>query len=176
MRRTLCLFVVAALCLAQTPVALRQGIIPNATIQANGVVVGSQPNFVLNFGSGLVASCVNSVATKTIICTPSANTAIVESLAVAQSGKPLYCKSINGTSAYTCTLNAAAALTTYTEGMVLLFRPDVTNLSTPPTINVDGVGLAPLLQRNGSVPTSNQIAPNQAIWIWYDGAAFRLMY
>lgn len=106
------------------------------------------------------------------------NTAVVLTDANASAGKPWYCKSAfnNGTNAYTCSLNAASALTTYTEGMFLLLVPNANNTGSC-TLNVDGTGLAAILQKDGiSQLVAGQLTAGQAVWIWYDGRAFRLMY
>jgi len=106
------------------------------------------------------------------------NTAVVLTDANASAGKPWYCKSApnNGTNAFTCSLNAAAALTAYTEGMFLLLNPNASNTGSS-TLNVDGAGLVPILQKDGvSQLTAGQLTAGQAVWVWYDGRAFRLMY
>jgi len=106
------------------------------------------------------------------------NTAVVLTDSNASAGKPWYCKSgsSSGMNSYTCSLNAAAALTAYTEGMFLLLNPGAGNTGSS-TINVDSVGLVPILQKDGvSQLKAGQLMAGQAIWIWYDGRAFRLMY
>jgi len=106
------------------------------------------------------------------------NTAVVLTDGNASAGKPWYCKSgaSSGTNSYTCSLNAAAALTAYTEGMFLLLNPGSGNTGAS-TLNVDNFGLVPILQKDGiSQLTAGQLTARQAVWIWYDGRAFRLMY
>lgn len=77
---------------------------------------------------------------------------------------------------YTCTLSALSALTAYTEGMFLLLNPGAGNLGSS-SLNVDGVGLRALLQKDGiSQLKPGQLTAGQAVWVWYDGNAFRLMY
>ena len=106
------------------------------------------------------------------------NTAVVLTDANASAGRPWYCKSApNGVAnSYICSLNAAAALTAYTEGMFLLLNPGAGNTGSS-TLTVDSVGLVPILQKDGvSQLTAGQLTAGQAVWIWYDGRAFRLMY
>ena len=105
------------------------------------------------------------------------NTAVVLTDANASAGKPWYCKSApySAINAYACTLNAAATLTAYTEGMFLLLNPGVSNTG-PSTLNVDGVGLTAILQKDGSQLVARQLTGGQAVWVWYDGSNFRLMY
>ncbi len=110
--------------------------------------------------------------------TLSLNTAVVLTDYNASAGKPWYCKSApnDGANAYTCSLHAAEALTAYTEGMFLLLNPNAINTGSS-TLNVDGVGLAPILQKDGvSQLTAGQLHAGQPVWIWYDGRSFRLMY
>jgi hypothetical protein len=106
------------------------------------------------------------------------NTAVVLTDANASAGKPWYCKSSpsSATNLYACSLNSAAAPTAYTEGMFLLLNPGASNLGSS-TLNVDGVGLVPILQKDGiSQVAAGQLTAGQAVWIWYDGRSFRLMY
>lgn len=110
--------------------------------------------------------------------TLSLNTALALTDTNASAGKPWYCKSLasGGTNAYTCSLNAAAALTVYTEGMFLLLNPGASN-SGSSTLNVDGVGLVAILQKDGvNQLAAGQLTAGQAVWVWYDGRSFRLMY
>jgi len=76
---------------------------------------------------------------------------------------------------YSCSLNAASALTAYTEGMFLLLNPGVSNTADS-SLNVDRLGQVAILQKNGGTLVAGQLVAGQAVWIWYDGATFRLMY
>jgi hypothetical protein len=109
--------------------------------------------------------------------TMSFNTAVVLTDANASAGKPWYCKSpaSNPLNMYSCSLNAASALTVYTEGMFLLLNPGANN-SAHSSLNVDRLGQVAILQKNGGTLVAGQLVAGQAVWIWYDGATFRLMY
>lgn len=109
--------------------------------------------------------------------TLSFNTAVLLTDANGSAGKPWYCKSppSNPLNTYTCSLRAASAITAYTEGMFLLLNPGANNAAGS-SLNVDGVGLAAILQKNGNPVAAGQLVAGQAVWIWYDGANFRLMY
>ncbi len=109
--------------------------------------------------------------------TMSLNTAVVLTDANASAGKPWYCKSpaSNPANVYTCSLNAASALTAYTEGMFLLLNPGANNTASS-TLNVDSAGRVAILQKNGALLAAGQLVDGQAVWIWCDGANFRLMY
>jgi|SRR5579871_35387 len=110
--------------------------------------------------------------------TLSLNTAVVLTDSNASAGKPWYCKSAGNDAAntYTCSIRASASLTAYTEGMFLLLNPNATNIGSS-TLNVDGVGAVAILQKDGtSQLTSGQLKAGQAVWVWFDGQSFRLMY
>lgn len=101
------------------------------------------------------------------------NTAVAETLAVAQSGAPLFCDSQNGTAAYTCALGARA-LTAYTLGMFVLLHPDVPNAG-PASLNINTVGLKSIKQNDGTTdPGAGQLAAGRFYWLFYDGNVFRM--
>jgi hypothetical protein len=66
------------------------------------------------------------------------NTAVALTVANAQAGKPIYCNSSNGTSAFTCSLNVVAVLTKYSPGMLLVLQTDVPCSTC--TLDVDSLG------------------------------------
>jgi hypothetical protein len=106
------------------------------------------------------------------------NTTIAPTAPRIQSGVFTYCKASaqGGASAYACSLNAGMALTAYTEGMILLFNPNVNNLGSA-TLAIDSVGIVALVAKDGITQlTANQLVAGQAVLIWYDGKQFRLMY
>jgi hypothetical protein len=60
--------------------------------------------------------------------------------------------------------------------MFLLLNPESSNTGGS-TLNVDNAGLAAILQKDGvSQLAPGQLAAGRAVWVWYDGRAFRLMY
>jgi hypothetical protein len=144
-------------------------------VSVNGSSIASQPGLNFISGTGVVQSCTNNTGANRVDCTPSLNTAVALTNANAQADKPWFCSSTNGTTAYTCSLSAAAALTSYTTGMWLMLVVDTTNTSAQPSLNVDGVGLKSITQADGAtVPTAGQIAAGRPYWIYYDGSVFRL--
>lgn len=108
-------------------------------VLVNGSSVASQPGLNFISGTGVVQTCANNSANNRVDCTPSLDTAVALTNANAQANKPWFCNSTNGTTAYTCTLSAAAALTAYTTGMWLTLVVDTTNTSSQPTLNVDSL-------------------------------------
>ncbi len=144
-------------------------------LSVNGSSIASQPGLNFIAGSGMTQTCVNNSGASRVDCTPSLNTAVALTNANAQANKPWFCSSTNGTTSYTCSLSAAAALTSYTSGMWLLLVVDTTSTSTQPTLNVDGVGAKSMTQSDGAtVPTAGQIVAAKPYWIYYDGTVFRL--
>jgi hypothetical protein len=144
-------------------------------LSVNGSSIASQPGLNFIAGSSMTQTCVNNSGASRVDCTPSLNTAVALTNANAQANKPWFCSSTNGTTSYTCSLSAAAALTSYTSGMWLLLVVDTTNTSTQPTLNVDGVGAKSMTQSDGAtVPTAGQIVAAKPYWIYYDGTVFRL--
>jgi len=147
----------------------------NLNVSVNGSSIGAQSG--LNFigGTGVTQACVNNTGASRVDCTPSLNTAVALTNANAQANKPWFCNSTNGTTGYTCSLSAAAALTAYTGGMWLVLVVDTTNTSTQATLNVDGLGLKSITQSDGAtIPTPGQIAAGKPYWMYYDGTVFRL--
>ena len=101
------------------------------------------------------------------------NTAVAETLAVAQSGAPVFCDSKNGTTAYTCALGGRA-LMAYTLGMFVLLHPDVPNTG-PASVNINGVGQKSIKQSDGTTdPGNGQLAAGRFYWLFYDGNLFRM--
>jgi hypothetical protein len=108
--------------------------------------------------------------------TISLNTALALTNANAQANKPWYCSSTNGSLALSCSLNAAAVLTSYTPGMCLDVVADTSSDGiTRPTINVDNLGIKSIAQNDGfSIPAANMIRTGLQFRACYDGTAFRL--
>jgi hypothetical protein len=148
--------------------------ISGLNIAVNGASQGTQPTLNLVSGNGIAQVCANNVGASRVDCTPSLNTAVALTIANSQAGKPDFCNSTNGTDAYTCSLNAASALTAYTAGMHLTLTGDVTNTGAA-TLNVDSVGLKNIKQADGATdPTSGQIVAGRPTTVYFDGTLWRL--
>jgi hypothetical protein len=145
------------------------------SLSVNGTSVASEPGLNFISGTGVVQTCVNNSGNNRVDCTPSLNTAVALTNANAQADKPWFCNSTNGTTSYTCSLSASAALTSYTSGMWLMLVADTTNTSSQPSLNVDTVGVKSITQSDGAtVPTAGQIVAGRPYWMYYDGSVFRL--
>lgn len=148
--------------------------ISGLSIAVNGTTQGTQPALNLISGTGITQTCANNSGANRVDCTPSLNTAVALTIANAQAGKPGYCNSSTGTDAYTCSLNASAALTAYTAGMHLTLNADTGNTGAA-TLNVDGVGVTAIKQSDGVTdPTTGQIVAGRPTVLYFDGAVWRL--
>jgi len=96
------------------------------------------------------------------------------SRAQAQTGGDLYCAPASASgSNYTCTLDKA--LTAYTEGMVVTFRPDVNSSTGAVTLNIDGVGSANVKQADNTTdPGASGLVAGQVYQLAFAGTTFRM--
>lgn len=143
-------------------------------VAVNGTTQGTQSTLNLISGNGIAEVCVNNTGANRIDCTPSLNSGVALTIATAQAGAPIYCRSANGTVGYTCSLSAARALTAYTTGMVLMLSVDTT-CSTACTLNVDSLGTVSVKQVDGATDPGGTLVANQPQWIAYNGAVFVLV-
>ncbi len=150
------------------------GGISGVSIATNGTTQGTQST--LNFigGNGIVQSCVNNTGASRVDCTPSLNSAVALTISTAQSGAPVYCRSTNGNTTYTCSLSAAHALSAYSSGMVLLLNVDTT-CSTSCSLNIDSVGNVSIKKIDGATDPGGALIANQPQWVAYNGTVFLLM-
>jgi hypothetical protein len=144
------------------------------TIATNGTTQGTQPTLNFIAGNGIVQTCVNNAGANRVDCTPSLNSAVALTTAVAQSGAPIYCRSSNGSTAYACSLSAARALTAYSTGMVLLLSVDAT-CSASCSLNIDNLGPVNIKKIDGSTDPGGTLVANQPQWVAYNGTVFLLM-
>jgi hypothetical protein len=143
-------------------------------IAVNGIAQGTQPTLNLISGSGITQVCANNSGANRVDCTPSLNTAVALTIANSQAGKADYCNSTNGTDAYTCSLNASAALTAYTAGMHLTLNADATNTGAA-SLNIDSLGIKNIKQADGVTdPANGQIVAGRPTVVYFDGTVWRL--
>ena len=154
---------------------------PSTTILMNGTLIATEPalNFTSGTGTGTVMVCTDNPGIA-VNCQVSINSALALTIPVAQSGVPIYCNSQNGTTAYTCSLAAASALTTYTPGMVLLLNVDTTcaaacSLKVDNAINNGALGPILIKQIDGSTDPGGSLVANQPQWIFYTGVVWLLL-
>lgn len=143
------------------------------TVQSGGTTVGSRST--IDFAPGLGSLFAISDTGSAILIQPSADTAVMQTRAGEQSGGPLLCAPASGSaSAYTCSL--APALTAYTAGMILHWKPDVTLAGGPATLNVDTLGAVALKLADGATDPGPQDGMAGRIYeVWFDGTAFRMV-
>ena len=148
----------------------------NLSVLVNGASIASQPAVNFVSGTGITQSCANNAGNGRVDCTPSLNTAVALTNANAQANKPWYCNSTNGTTTYTCTLSASAALTTYTTGQHFLLTVDTASTGAQPTLNIDGLGAKNITRDDGvTVPAAGAIGAGKPYVIYYDGSVFRIL-
>lgn len=143
------------------------------TLETGGVLVGSRSTQNLVAGSGVLTAASDTGSRLDVVSM--VDTAVVQTHATAQSGRDLYCESLSGSGQdYSCSM--APALSSYTKGMVINWRPDVAILGGPATLSIDGFTPLPLKLADGtSDPSVADVIAGQLIPVWYDGSLFRLI-
>lgn len=143
------------------------------TIALDDTTIGTttRQNFVT--GTGLV-NAIGDTGTQ-INVQQSADTAVLQSLANAQSGAALACVS-GSDSATTFTCNLSPTLQQYSVNMLLHWRAGVNGAGGATTLNVDTLGAIPVRGIDGvSNPTAADIAANEPHLLWFDGSVFRIL-
>jgi hypothetical protein len=135
--------------------------------------VGTEPT--LDFSAGLGITSAISDTGDRITVEHSVDTAVIQTRADQQSGRTLLCSSASGSaSAYTCELTPT--ITSYTQGMLLRWLPDLNGAGGATTLNVDTLGAAAIKLADGIAdPSPADIVAGRLHEIWYDGARFRLL-
>ena len=88
-----------------------------------------------------------------------------------QAGGILYCADAGSTDAYTC--NLTPALAAYTDGMLLVFKPNTTNTGAA-TVNVNALGVKNIVTAaNGTLADGDLVAGRRYV-LFYDGTSFRM--
>jgi hypothetical protein len=153
--------------------ALQGGPASPLTLESNGVVAGSET--VENFlpGAGILNTISDSGSQLNV--QQFIDSAVVETKSSEQSGGVLLCASGSGSgSAYTCSMSPT--LSSYTDGMILHWVPDVAGAGGPTTLNIDAVGAVPLKLQDGATnPSASTLIAASLYEIWYDGLSFRLV-
>ena len=143
------------------------------TIENNATVAGNRG--VANFapGFGLVTTVTDTGAKLNI--QHEVDTALILSRGAHQSGETLLCTSSGADSAaYSCSMSPTLA--TYQSGMIVYWKPDVTAVAGPITLNIDQLGAVPLKLADGvSDPVEVRVEAGTIYPIWYDGTAFRFL-
>jgi hypothetical protein len=142
------------------------------TIQNQGATVGTYP--VINFLPGTGVIYVFSDAGARVDIANTLDTATVPTRAEMQSGRSSFCESVTtGTQAFTCSM--APALTNYSKGMVVNWRPNHTVVSGSTTLSIDGLPAVPVKLADGVLdPTAGDVVAGRMVTLWHDGTVFRL--
>ena len=147
--------------------------IQGVTFQTNGTVSGSRPVENLLSGTGIlnvVSDDGSRINVQHII-----DSAVVETKGSEQSGRVLLCTSASASaSTYRCAMSPTLA--TYTTGMLVHWRPDVSATGGAITLNVDALGAIPVTLQDGtSNPGAGVLTAGSLYEVWYDGTLFRLV-
>lgn len=151
-----------------TPLGGSAGAIPTM-LKLDGAVAGSSNSFDLLSSAGSTISITPNGNDLDIAVAP--DNSVFLNRNDAQGGADTYCVPASGSGlAYTCAL--PHPLTTYTEGMRLLFTPDAncTGGATT-TLDVNANGARRIFQNDGrSDPTAAQCGTGSQLWLAYSGA------
>ncbi len=141
------------------------------TTQLDGVNIGSRSVFSINSGFGVINTAFDSGTA--IVVQHNVDTAAIETRVNQQIAGSTLCQSASGSAtAYTCAMSPS--LTSYTIGMVVRWRPDITASGAAATLNIDSVGSVAIKNFDLSTPLAADILTGQLYDLWYDGANFRL--
>jgi len=142
------------------------------TTENDGAVVGTRgaQNFVP--GEGLI-TVLSDTGTKVNI-QQTVDTAVIQSKASEQSGSTVLCVSQSGSpTTFTCSMTPT--LRSYTQGMVVQWKPDVNGAGGATTLNIDTLGAKPIKLADGVTnPTAADLVAGRLVPLWYDGATFRI--
>jgi len=144
----------------------------NLVFKLDDMVAGSRP--VLNYVTGTGLFSVVTDTGSQIDAQLGLDTAVIQTVPGEQSGAALRCASAsNSATAYLCAMNPR--LQGYNPGMMVHWIPDQSGSGGPTTLNVDGLGAAPVRMADGATdPAAGDIAAGQMYTLWYDGSRFRM--
>jgi hypothetical protein len=140
----------------------------NLGIQYNGTLVGTRPAINLISGTGITQAVVDDPANTRVNVTSTGDTSILLDRDTGASGVDNTCipASASGT-VMTCTM-AGGNLTSYSNGMRLMFRPDANCSGTPTTLNINTRGARKIYAADGT--TSAACTSGQSYWLTYNPA------
>ena len=159
---------------AQAPPAPGAPLLASSQI---GILVGGQPiaaepNINFASGNGIIETAKDNPAAARVDVTPGFNTVLLPTHDVIHANEN-FCDSTNGTQLYTCS-SPNKVISAYNRGMVWLLAVDTT-CQTGCSVNIDNVGIKSLWQSDGVTAASGVPIAGRAVWIWFDGATFRLL-
>lgn len=92
--------------------------------------------------------------------------------ATAQAGQWNLCSSSAGSSTHVCSL--PNALTGYSTGMVIQFKPTVTAVTGAATVAIDGLAAKAIKKADGTTDPGSDVAIGQQVPLTFDGTVWRL--
>ena len=144
----------------------------NLVFKLDDVVAGSRP--VLNYVTGTGLFSVVTDTGSQIDAQLGLDTAVIQTVPGEQSGAALQCASAsNSANTYLCAMSPR--LLGYNPGMVVHWIPDRSGGGGSTTLNIDGLGAAPVRMADGTTdPAAGDIAAGRMYTLWYDGSRFRM--
>ena len=143
------------------------------SFESNGIAVGTKG--VVNFlpGFGLTSALTNTASKLTVQYL--VDTSKIVSRASLQKGADLACVPAGGSAiAYTCAMTPT--LSTYTAGMLVNWRPDISGSGGTTSLEIDSLGPKSVKLSDGLTdPSPGDILSGRLQQIWYDGTVFRLL-
>jgi hypothetical protein len=142
------------------------------TIASGGSVIGTEPVNSFNAGLGVIQTFTDT-GTQVNIGT-AIDPAIVPTHTQLQAGTDLYCSSF-GTTMQDYACNIVPIPTSYVQGMVLHWTPDVATAGGAATLAVSGLAAVPVKLEDGSTdPSVADIQAGRMKLLWFDGTSFRM--
>lgn len=119
-------------------------------------------------GTGLIVDNTNKLTAPGGLVSGSLPTATQSGI---QHGGYLYCADSESTDTYLCGLTPA--LTAYTTGMIVIFKPNTTNTGAA-TLNIDSLGVKNIVTASNTTLGDNDLTANRLYTLFYDGTSFRM--
>lgn len=88
-----------------------------------------------------------------------------------QAGSHLYCADAGANDAYTCSISPP--LTAYTDGMVVVFKPNTSNTGAA-SININSLGAKTIVTAANATLADNDLTAGRRYLLFYDGTSFRM--
>lgn len=145
----------------------------SVAILVNGTPIAAEPAINITDANGIIWSARDNPAQQRVDITGALNPAYTPAFQQLYAN-PQYCRSMNGTSTYTCKMQYAPLLA-YQRGQAFLLDVDAA-CATTCTLNVDALGPRIITKKDGVSAPDGSLAIGQAQLVWFDGTVMRLVY
>lgn len=143
----------------------------SVTWQLGGSTITTGSSYNIIPGTGVLVPCSNVGGTFT--CAPAADTSVVQSIQAEVNGSNTVIAASGAVSGNSLTATISSALMSYSNGACYPFRITDGNMPANATLNVNGIGPAPIYYRSGSTyaqVTSGLISQYEAALICWQGS------